>query len=429
MLYPLVRWTYTLLYAPLALPILAHLLQRRDSRRRLAEYRGPAPGRATIAAPRAKPVAWLHAVSVGEVLSALPILEALDVTTHLTTTIEDALVVADRSGYPFASTRFLPLDVPWFMSRLIETLKPDIALVCETDFWPNMLHELAIRRVPTFLINGRISHKICALYSLLGRFSSRMFSAFDRLIVQTELDAQRLEQIGLPHERILVLGNTKYDWASRPLAQTPHDRGASRLVSGSRPRIVVGSSHPGDEERVLDAMAGLDVELVIAPRHVNRASEIVRMAELRGLQTTLFSRFENTEEPGIENGARIDVVVVDVLGILPRLYEGARAAFIGGCFDGSGGHNFLEAVRHGVPVVMGPHVRNFHQDVRTFLEARAILQVQDGNGLGETLRMLVADSDQGREYGERGLRQLLLNRGAAKRTAEEIRKVTAGQTR
>ncbi|MBI4864384.1 MAG: hypothetical protein HY815_29620 [Candidatus Riflebacteria bacterium] len=361
---------------------------------------------------------WLHGVSVGEVVSAVPILEELrrlwpGMRVHLTSTIEDALVVAGRTGFAFESMRFLPLDLPWTMDRVVDRIGPDVVLISETDFWPNMLHVLARRRVPTVLVNGRISYKIAGLYRSVRPFSVRMFGALARAFVQTGLDASRLASLGYPGDRAVVMGNTKYEAALRPLAQAPCDRLVERLAASPLSKVVGGSTHPGEEELLLDGLQGRSLLLVLAPRDVRRTDQLVKLAGERRWPATTFSRLEQgLPEPG--------VVVVDELGVLPRLYGAATAAFVWGTFDGSGGHNFLEAARFGVPVVVGPATRNFHGDVAAFLSERAIVQVAGPGDVSSALARLLDDPADARAVGERGRTILTRNQGAARRTAQEI---------
>jgi 3-deoxy-D-manno-octulosonic-acid transferase len=427
MAYPLVRWLYTALYGVLAPLVLALLSFRGDSRQRMREYLGgsprPAPG--ALALTHGGPVVWLHAVSVGEALSALPVLESLRaqwprMDVHLTSTIEDALVVALRSGAPFVSARFLPLDLPPLMDRVIDRLEPDLVLVSETDFWPNMLHVLARRGVPVFLVNGRISYKIAGLYSVLGGFSTRMFTSFARCFVQTELDAERLARFGVPPARIVVAGNTKYEASLRALPPGDHEDTVRQILTDARPRIVAGSTHAGEEELALASLKGASLA-VVAPRDVRRAAAVVNIARTQGIEAVRFSDLAAKPEALLSSRC----VVVDVLGVLPRLYEGARAAFIGGSFDGSGGHNFLEAARFAVPVVCGPKMRNFTDDVALFLEHGALVQAADAHGTIACLDAWLRDPDAARKVGEAGAEVLRAHRGAAARTADGIRAALA----
>ena len=413
--YHVVRWLYTGLYAALAPLVLALTARRADSRRRLMEYFAGPPQRAPgpLSERMGSPRVWLHAVSVGEALSALPVLAELrrgwpDMEVHLTSTIEDAVVVALRSGEPFASARFLPMDLPPLMERLCDVLRPQLVLISETDFWPNMLHALSRRGVPAFLVNGRISYKIEALYARLGGFSRRMFGSLAHAFVQTEMDAERLRKLEVGRGSVTVAGNTKYEASLRPFVPGEHEERLRALLADPRARLVAGSTHAGEETLALRVDAPL---AVLAPRDIRRSAEVRALAP----GSVAFSDLT----PEALAGAR--VVVVDVLGVLPRLYDGAAAAFIGGSFDGSGGHNFLEAARFGVPVVCGPKMRNFVDDVAEFARHTAIEQGAGEAEVVSRLQALLADPARARRVGEAGAELLRAHRGAAARTADAIR--------
>jgi 3-deoxy-D-manno-octulosonic-acid transferase len=180
--------------------------------------------------------------------------------------------------------------------------------------------------------------------------------------------------------------------------------------------VIAGSTHPGEEEIALDGLPP-GALLVLAPRDVRRAGAVEAAVRARGLAAVAFSRADG------ESLAAARVMVLDVLGELPRLYEGARVAFIGGSFDGSGGHNFLEAARFAVPVVCGPRMRNFADDVAGFLRRGAIVQAPDAAGVGRELAALLGDPERARRIGESGAVLLHEHRGAAARTAAAIRAV------
>ena len=419
---PLIRWLYTGLYTLLSPLVLLALCARADARRRLPEYLAGAPRRAPgpLSERTGRPRVWLHAVSVGEALSALPVLAELRrawpaMEVHLTSTIEDALVVALRSGAPFASARFLPLDLPPLMRALADRLQPDLVLVSETDYWPNMLFALAARGVPVFLVNGRVSYKIAGLFSRLGAFSRAMFSCFTHAFVQTPTDAARLAALGLAPAAVTVAGNTKYEASLRDLPPGDHDAQVAQVLADPRPRLVAGSTHPGEEALALTAARASAALLVLAPRDVRRAPEVAALARAAGLAPVLFSALT----PGALAAA--GAVVVDVLGVLPRLYERAAVAFIGGSFDGSGGHNFLEAARFAVPCVCGPKMRNFADDVAGFLAGDALVQAASESAAAQALAVLVTDRPRATQIGASGARLLRAHQGAAALTAEAIR--------
>lgn len=411
------RLLYSALYLPLAPLIVALLATRRDSRARWREYVSP---RLPLEPDSRRPL-WLHAVSVGEVLSAWPVVKELagrlgDPPLFLTSTIEDALELGARQDPAPRARRFLPLDLMALQGPFLERLAPRATLLSETDFWPNMIEAHRRSGQPLFLVNGRISYKIHRGFRRLGAFTRGMFDGFTAALVQTGQDRERLLDLGMHEDRIVVTGNTKYEAALAPAPlRFEENEMVGFLARAGRRWIVAGSTHPGEDEPLLDCLKELpaDVGLVLVPRRIQRGADLVRAAVARGLESRAWS--------ALGGGAACPrVVVVDRLGVLPHLYDLATLAFVGGSFDGSGGHNFLEAARASCPFFTGPAMRNFHEDVARFAAADAIAQVTEVTEVGAWIHRALGDPQALADRGRRARALLDAHVGAAARTASEI---------
>ncbi|MCW5200177.1 hypothetical protein VU05_05765, partial [Desulfobulbus sp. F1] len=316
-----------------------------------------------LTAAKSGSVIWLHALSVGEVTSALPLVKAIRENICPARIVFTA---ATRSGRELAEkliklhadlVLYSPLDVPCAVRQYLEAIKPSLFILVETDFWPNWLQQLKQRQVPVMLVNGRISAKSFAAYRRFAFFFQPMFRCFSLLSMQTAHDRSLMIELGNPAERVVCLGNLKYEVG----------RGESiRLGSVSRYDDtghvwVCGSTHPGEEELIFAAFKtvgaylrvcpdNLPLRLIIAPRKIERGSELVKLAHQFGLTADLRSSGTATNS---------NVLILDTIGELSSCYSLARLAFIGGSLVAEGGHNPIEAAVQGVPVLFGPHMDDF----------------------------------------------------------------------
>ncbi len=313
-------------------------------------------------ARRQGPVIWLHALSVGEVTSALPLVKGL---RESISPVQIIFTVTTRSGRELAARLlaphvdfilFSPLDVPCAVRRYLDAIRPDLFILVETDFWPNWLHQLRRRQIPAMLVNGRISEKSFAAYRRFAFFFRPMFGCFSLLSMQTAQDRDKMLALGIPAERVACFGNLKYDLPAQRAA--PSDLAAEN----GRPVWVCGSTHPGEEEQIFAAFKkiaivarpsyqGLTLRLIIAPRKIERGGELLKLARSFGLNAVLRSSGEASTESC--------VLILDTIGELAACYGFARLAFIGGSLVDEGGHNPIEAAAQGVPVLFGPHTEDF----------------------------------------------------------------------
>lgn len=309
------------------------------------------------------PVIWIHALSVGEVTSAVPLVKAIrngiiPAQIVFTAATRSGKELADKLIRPHADIILSsPLDLRFAVRRYLAAIKPDIFILVETDFWPNWLDMLHRQGVPLLLVNGRISVKSFAAYRRLAFFFTPMFRCFSLLSMQTANDRERLLQLGLLPERVLVLGNLKYELPAKQAAPPDLDLEKEQHI------WVCGSTHPGEEELIFAAFkaAGADpcvcpdktdnIFLILAPRQISRGAELVRLAQRYGFAADLRSSGSSRAESR--------VLILDTIGELAACYALARLAFIGGSLVNEGGHNPIEAAAQGVPVLFGPHMEDF----------------------------------------------------------------------
>ncbi len=364
------------------------------------------------------PPVWLHAVSVGEVAAAATIIDALPaqrpgLEVVLSVGTRDGLVEAVRrfGGRPGVSVIVAPVDMPWAMRRLIDTVRPGAFGLIETDVWPNLLLGLRRRGVPAILINGRLSTGTARVWRWFGGFAARVWGCFEYCLMQSAGDAARVRSLGVDARRVVDAGDLKYDRA-RPAGADAEALRRELGLDPETPVLVAGSTHRGEERIVLEAFGRL-VEisprsrLVVAPRQPERFDEAALVIQRAGY--TLDRRSAGRPRPSAR------VILLDNLGDLPRAYGLARAAFVGGTLvaeHGVGGHNPLEAAAWGVPVLFGPNMKNFPRIRDQFLATGAGLQVAGAARLARALERLWSDPDEVQTRGRAATALVQRHRGA-----------------
>lgn len=409
----MMRSVYTAVHVTLLPALLLRLLWRGrlqpEYRKRWCERfaRGPVP-RADI---------WIHAVSVGEVNAARPLVERLAQRYP-------ALRIAITTGTPTGSARvrelfadrvahcYLPFDLPGAAGRFVEGMAPRIGLVMETELWPNLFAACAARDLPLVLVNGRMSARSARGYRTLSRLSRQTLQALTLALVQDEDTAGRLRGLGLSAQRIAVTGNLKYDHTHDP-AQLEAGRTLRRQLGDTRPLWIAASTHAGEEIAVLRTHQWLlerhpDCVLIIAPRHPQRFGTVAEEIRRSGLR--LHRRSDGTSpDPACQ------VYLADTMGELGIGYAAADIAFVGGSLARIGGHNLLEALAAGTPALVGPHYWNFAQITGDALAAGAALEVQSVAALQAALHQLLADAAHRHAMSEAAAPLLARHKGATDR--------------
>ncbi len=363
---------------------------------------------------------WIHAVSVGEVIAAgilVPHLREAFPGTKL------ALSVTTPTGRKVAEERlpgidelfYCPFDLSLILRRTMARVRPRALVVIETEIWPNLLREARRAGAVTLLANGRISDRSFPRYLRIRFFLKRYLKEIDRLLMQNETYARRIEALGAAPSSVRVVSNLKFD-AAPDGARRP----AARVAPEGR-RILVAGSTLDPEERILFSvferlrLSAPDLFLVVAPRHAARFDAVFELASSRGLRAARRSRGDDA--------GKADVLVLDTLGELASVYAEADYAFVGGSLATWGGHNIIEPASWGKPVLFGPHMQNFHDIARVFLDAGAALQVRDEAELESVLRGLLASRDRCEELSRKALAVVEENRGAASRTLSALREI------
>ncbi|MBU2490791.1 MAG: 3-deoxy-D-manno-octulosonic acid transferase [Proteobacteria bacterium] len=404
------RFLYNLILvlgAVLALPLVLALWLVSEKRRKSLPSRLGFQDLSALDRLDERPV-WVHALSVGEMNAAAPLVRALAARPGPPVVVSASTRTGMRRArelFPgtVAAVFYFPLDLPLVASRMVRRVAPARFVLVETDLWPNFLAALSRQGVPAVLVNGRLSDKSFAGYCRARFLMGPLFAGFAGVGAATQAEAQRFTALGAGPVR--VTGNLKFD------AARPPESGPPPGLEG-RPLVVAGSTHAGEEEvlaRILpDLKRRFSAALVVAPRDPVRARKVVRVFTDQGLLAEVLSRAGET--PGL------DVVVVDRMGVLAGLYGTGRACFVGGSLVAEGGHNPLEPAAAGRPVVFGPHMEDFREIANTLEDRGAALRVRDGEALAEALAGFLAHPEKADAMGENGLGFVEENRGAVSRT-------------
>src|ERR1700744_3364908 len=369
-------------------PLAPALIKRRlklgkEDPARIAERRG-----LTRDARPNGPLVWIHGASVGEVLAAAALIEklrALNIRILLTSgTVTSAAIVAKRFPADIIH-QYVPYDSPRYVARFLDHWRPSLALFIESDLWPNLILSSAARRLPMVLINGRMSHRSFPRWRRVNATISALLGRFDICMAQSQVDAERFAALG--SRNVITTGHLKLDVPARPADAAKLERLMS--VTRCRPIIVAASTHPGEEEMLVDthrSLAGIFPQLliVVVPRHPDRGGTIARTIGATGVRVALRSHEELPT-------AATDIYIADTMGELGLFYRLAPIVFMGGSLVPHGGQNPIEAVKLGASIVHGPHVFNF-SDVYEALDGAGGARLADSReALGKQLGQLLAD--------------------------------------
>jgi 3-deoxy-D-manno-octulosonic-acid transferase len=370
--------------------------------------------------PRRKAV-WIHAVSVGEVLSLQSLVAELR-RRHPGWEIYFSTLT--DTGYRLAGQRikgadhifFVPFDFGWSVGRVLKAVRPSVLVLAESEFWPNLLRLAHLRGVKVILANGRVSDRSFRRYRLFRRLASRLWAFVDLFLVQTPQDRTRLEELGAAAGRIEVTGNLKSEIRLRPWTRADIARMKSRIGLPPGARIVVaGSTREGEEALLLQGFRDgrkrdAGVFLILAPRHPGRVDEVERACRAAGWSVG--------RRTTLRPGQKWDVLILDTLGELADFYALSDAAFVGGSLVPWGGHNILEPAFYGKPVFFGPYMHNFAHLARTFVREGGARILESRADIGRLFDL--RDGEALRAQGARAKRTLASLQGATARTIEFI---------
>ena len=363
---------------------------------------------------------WIHALSVGEVVSAIPLIRSL---RREYPSREIVFTVATTQGMKIARDELerevkffipMPLDFWWSVRKVVNHIQPSIFLLVETDIWPGLISRLKKSGIKTIIINGRVSPRTFLSYKRFRFLSRRLLNAMEICLMQSELDKKRLLQVGVLPSKVKNVGNIKFDRKWMPMDQKEHDHWLQNLNIKSGNRLwVAGSTHEGEEEIVLGVFKRLlrhfpTLSLVLAPRRIERSEDILGLSLNQGLKTMLRTDLHGDRAP-------FEVLILNTIGELDRIYGLAEISFVGGSLIPIGGHNLLEPASYGCPVLFGPHTHNFILMSELLIEAGGGKRVRDMEDLLETMKGLLSDPEKAKIMGASAKEVVEKNRGALKR--------------
>ena len=373
-----------------------------------------------------KKIVWLHTVSVGEFLAALPLIRQLqnrgDLQLVITTTTPTGSERVRASLGESVVHVYAPYDLPDVLARFIKRIQPSLLLVMETELWPNTLAACAKRGIPRLLINARMSAKSARGYQKFSAITAPMLRNLTMALIQNKTDAERFVQLGLPSAQMQVTGNIKFDLTlGEELKKNAAELKSSWSQQGKRKIWIAASTHQGEDEIILDAFAQLisnptldNLLLVLVPRHPERFNAVVTLARARGFATVRRSEVRMDEHT--------QVIVGDTMGELLLLFGASDVAFIGGSLVPNGGHNFIEPAAWALPLLSGEHVFNFAEVARLLADAGALDLVASARALAQQVELLALDGQERERRGAAALQVANENRGALDKTVKIIEK-------
>lgn len=368
-------------------------------------------------------IIWLHALSVGEVTSAVPLITGLRKKYPQSRII---VSVSTRTGKNLADTLLQksvdhiidgPLDILPVITRFTRCIQPNLYILVETDFWPNILLFLHQKNVPTILVNGRISAKSMRGYQRLRVFFVSIFESFTYLCMQTEHDREKMQDLGVQPEKLRTLGNLKFDSVAGHAH--PVSKPAGDVLPKNRILFICGSTHKGEEEILIDCYSRLrqthpELFLIIAPRDPNRSTQIQSQAAAQGLTAAYRSG---------QTVATADLLILDTIGELIDFYALSDIAFVGGSLVRQGGHNPIEPAIMGIPVIFGPNMQDFSEIAQALLNAGGAVAISGCNDLIELLTRLLTSPDIRTEQGLAAKRCIEKQRGVIEKHLELISRI------
>ena len=379
-------------------------------------------GRIDVVSPGSEGAIWVHASSVGEAKAACRLVDALESVEQSVRTSTSTRPGREvfRRERPHGKATLLPLDHPWLTEAALRRTRPSLSVMIETELWPSWIASCARQSVPVVVASGRLSDRSFPSYRKVKRAMRGTLARIEAVGARTELDAERFIELGVPENRVRITGDLKLD---PPAGQPALAIDLIRALADT-PVVIGGSTHKGEETALLDAMAsaekvGHGYVLVIAPRQVARAAEIVSLCRDRQRRVYRRSELEGRHlVPG-------EVLVLDTLGELAALYATASIAFVGGTLVPVGGHNLVEPVHAGCPVLFGPYVSNVRKIVEILEVGDAGRKVADAAGLAAATLEAFEDLEACRVRGEVGRDALESHRGSVAQTQRMIEEVLA----
>ncbi len=374
-----------------------------------------------------KPI-WIHALSVGEVLSSVPFV------MKLKKRFKDKRIVfsaSTKTGFEIAnkllkknvdSIFFFPFDLLFSVKYITGKIDPAIVIIVESDIWPNFLFEMKKRHIPVVLINARLSNRSFKGYKRLPFISNKLFLSFAKICTQSIEDANRFMLLGIPSNMISTTGNIKFDQLYDPVSEEEIEilKQSMHIYQPAKKILMAGSTHKGEESILIDAFSRIrkdfaDTVLILVSRNPERARSVLKLCKSFGFSSILMKDFKN-----IDKDEKFDVIIVDVIGILKRLYAIADVAFVGGSLVDLSGHNPLEPAAFSKPIIFGQYMSDFAYISQMLVDSGGAVQVENANSLYETIADILSDSDKARNMGEKAFRVFNANKGSVEKTLKVI---------
>jgi len=365
---------------------------------------------------------WLHAVSVGEILSSKPLLAKIRqlypdrqivISTITSTGNKIAQGLIQDKDFVF----YLPLDLSFIVRRVIKRINPAVCIILETEIWPNVISCLNKEGIPIALVNARISDKSYGKYKLVRFIFKPILGKINIFCVQSKTDAERFISLGVDEDKVKVAGNMKFD-----IQKTDSVRQGTDLTFSEKDKLIVaGSTHPGEEEIVLRVYKKLlaessDLKLLIAPRHPERAKEIAGLVSMYNFTPVLVSGFRARAQQAQAN----PVFILDTVGQLASLYALATVVFVGGSLVKKGGHNVIEPAYFSKAIIVGPYMHNFNDITDCFLKTNALVMVNNENEFKNSLELLLKNDAKRNSLGENAYKLIQTQQGAVQKNLEQI---------
>ncbi|MDC0443039.1 3-deoxy-D-manno-octulosonic acid transferase [Gammaproteobacteria bacterium] len=353
-----------------------------------------------------KKIIWFHAVSLGEVIGSQPLINKLaehfDVV--ITTTTPTGLRRA-REIFPAEIViNYAPWDFVLFINRFLNFYKPDAILIFETEIWPSMISRAFHQSTPLYLVNGRLSQKSYQAYAISSWLLKDTLKKITYSFVQTTKHKERFLKLGIEENYIEVVGSVKFDISCTNVNSIQ-----------TAPFILGASTHPGEEEILLNAYKRLqvnhDIKIFLCPRHPERAAEIVKQAAIMGFRAKLYSDLDSED---------YDVCIINSTGLLPSFYTSALMSFVGGSLVPRGGHNLIEPAALGSPIIIGPHTFNFEDIVHQFLQDHACIKVTSEDELLAAMELFIGDLNAAKQFADRAKEVVERNKGSTELQASYI---------
>lgn len=371
-------------------------------------------------------VIWLHCVSVGEARAAQSLVRALlgkfpsSLLVVSTTTVTGQKVAQEIFSGQASAVFYFPIDWGWTVRRALRAIRPSVVLIMETELWPRLFRECQRKQIPVALMNGRISDKSFRRYQWIRSFIHQVLNDLTLAVMQSPADAQRIKDLGLSEDRVIVSGNVKFDSANVATNQAVTREIRRRFnFTGAKPLILAASTHGPEEEVLLAALRRIrgihpDARLLLAPRHPERFQEVAGLLASSGFTWARRSEQESAQD------ANCDVVLLDTIGELGAAYPLADLVFVGGSIAPHGGHNVIEPAAQGLCTITGPHTHNFSWVTNAMLDEEALIQLPESpdfaGELASVMQQLLSDPNRRREIGTRAKSVCQSNQGATEKT-------------